>query len=331
MFHGNYGMFYRCVIQVELPPLRGLLARLRAADTWHEAHADLLSDPPRRAEVCAYPQQQQQHAPPQQQQQHAPPQQQQHAPQQQQQHAPQQQVSALEAAVADAKPLSKVSEVADGASRLADAISVREHALARLHNAFVKPGCARPLLELLRDVGWSDEAWPPSDAENEHCCACCTPDDGPRMGPTEAEVTWVGCDSCDAWFHAPCVRVPAHVAASLENFTCPRCARHNNTPYAFGDAPPPRLRRTRRPPVHLVSEILSEAAPVRAVLVTDEFDAVEELLRRGHARQSVPTPSTERRLTRSRPSPDEGWPCHHVMVRRGHAMHDMHYMVEVFS
>ena len=287
MSHGHYGMFYRCVIQVELPPLRGLLARLRAADTWHEAHADLLSDPPRRAEVCAYPQQQQQHAPPQQQQQHAPP--------QQQQHAPQQQVSALEAAVADAKPLSKVSEVADGASRLADAISVREHALARLHNAFVKPGCARPLLELLRDVGWSDEAWPPSDAENEHCCACCTPDDGPRMGPTEAEVTWVGCDSCDAWFHAPCVRVPAHVAASLENFTCPRCARHNNTPYAFGDAPPPRLRRTRRPPVHLVSEILSEAAPVRAVLVTDEFDAVEELL------------------------------------RRGHAMHDMHYMVEVCS
>ena len=29
--------------------------------------------------------------------------------------------------------------------------------------------------------------------------------------------------------------------------------------------------------------------------------------------QSLPTPTTEHRLTRSRPSPDKGWSCRHVM------------------
>ena len=60
--------------KVELPQLQALISRVGAAETWHEAHAELLADTPKRVEVRALESdactQQQQHSP--QQQQHTP-------------------------------------------------------------------------------------------------------------------------------------------------------------------------------------------------------------------------------------------------------------------
>ena len=72
---------------------------------------------------------------------------------------------------------------------------------------FVKPGSTRSLVATLSDAD-ADAAWPPTDDENLSSCACCTPDEQAGAGAGGADDVWVGCDACDAWFHAPCVFVP---------------------------------------------------------------------------------------------------------------------------
>ena len=85
----------------------------------------------------------------------------------------------------------------------------------------MKPGSARALLATLTDAD-ADAAWPPSDAESASCCPCCAPDDPSAPTAGVADV-WVGCDSCDGWFHAACVRVPeAQARGSSE---CPATSR----------------------------------------------------------------------------------------------------------
>ena len=162
--------------------------------------------------------------------------------------------------LACAKPLAKVHEVDVAVSQLASAVKLREGWLGRCAEIFVKPGCETPLLALLQGEAG---AWPPGDEESSHCCPCCSPDQPVPLGgaPSGAEVTWVGCDSCDAWFHAPCARVPDGIAESLESFECPRCAEMRGAAYAFtppGGAPPP-IMRTRRPPPTAVAKLLAEA------------------------------------------------------------------------
>ena len=176
--------------------------------------------------------------------------------------------------IAAAKPLAKVAEVDAASKSLSSALGNLDGWLARCAHAFVKPLCHRSLLEVLRIDFSAEGAWPPTDDENLACCACCTPD----QAGIPAEVTWVGCDACDAWYHSFCVRVPDAVAESLEQFTCPRCAKAAGTPYAFtpeSGLPPPILT-TMRPSLDTAEALLEQA--ISLSVATPEVDAVKALV-----------------------------------------------------
>ena len=101
-----------------------------------------------------------------------------------------------------------------------------------------------------------------------------------------AEVTWVGCDVCDGWFHACCVFVPEAAAEELDQFECPRCCLRRGVAFAFrqpnsllGDGAPrsPPLKRSRRPPLSVVQALTAEAAAQPVAL--EEADAMVSLQR----------------------------------------------------
>ena len=117
-------------------------------------------------------------------------------------------------ALREAKPLLKVEEVGAEAARLSAALEVLDAWLWDAATLFLKPGSERALLATLTDAE-PDAAWPPTDDENKECCACCTPDEAHAAGVAGGEDVWVGCDDCDAWYHAPCVRVPEAQVAAL--------------------------------------------------------------------------------------------------------------------
>ena len=153
----------------------------------------------------------------------------------------------LRRAVVAAKPLIKVVEVSAANGSLVSRIGWLDGWMARAQSTWVKPGSERSLLSLLRDDD-ADVHWPPGDEENLHCCAYCTPDAaavpaapngiasrlGVRPAHEVAEVTWVGCDACDGWFHAVCVHVPEEQATQRH----PRLP-HPIRPPLPGCAPPP--------------------------------------------------------------------------------------------
>ena len=107
----------------------------------------------------------------------------------------------------------------------------------------------RPSVELL------SEGWPPTDEENELCCPCCTPE----RPDVPTQVTWVGCDGCDAWYHSYCVRVPDALVETLEHFSCPRCCQLEGKPYTFSPTVPPPILRTMRPSYAAAAELLERA------------------------------------------------------------------------
>ena len=176
--------------------------------------------------------------------------------------------------VAAAKPLLKVAEVEEACSSLSGALRGLDEWLSRCALLFVKPQCGRPLLAVLRNDTASAGMWPPSDDENLLCCACCTPD---TLG-VPSEVSWVGCDECDGWFHSYCVRVPDAVAETLDSFRCPRCCTLAGAAYAFGSAalPPPILTTMR--PSFRATEALLAAADGASASRTAEACAVRALL-----------------------------------------------------
>ena len=167
---------------------------------------------------------------------------------------------------------------------------------------FLKPGSERPLLATLTDAQ-PDAAWPPSDAENAACCACCVPDEE-AAAAADADDTWVGCDLCDAWFHAPCVRVPEAQVEELASFHCPRCCARQGSAYAFGTPPPP-LKRTRRPPLAKVQQLTAEAATlplaaaeVEGVLALQREADVSPERRRPHCSASRGSTSGRHSITK---------------------------------
>ena len=158
------------------------------------------------------------------------------------------------------------------------------------------------LLALLRDEA-PELDWPPAD----DCCPCCSPDDAAGSDPT---VTWIGCDVCDAWFHAPCVGLGAAEANALDDFLCPRCAAERGAAYAYLEWPPP-LHRTLRPSLAQARELTAEVAAQRdvsaemnaaAATVAAEVEAITALQRDAEAwsarfeaaRHDAPPPTPRR-------------------------------------
>ena len=125
-------------------------------------------------------------------------------------------------------------------------------------------------------------------------------------------MTWIGCDVCDAWFHAPCVGLGAAEANALDDFLCPRCAAERGAAYAYLEWPPP-LHRTLRPSLAQARELTAEVAAQRdvsaemnaaAATVAAEVEAITALQRdaeawsaRFEARATTAPPPTPRRST----------------------------------
>ena len=199
------------------------------------------------------------------------------------------------AALVAVKGLLKVAEVDTLAATLSDALAKRDRWMDDCAALFAKPACQVNLPQLLTShltshltpsrattentEGSSVEAsaWPPTDEENDTCCPCCTPEH-PDV-PTE--VTWVGCDDCEAWFHSYCVCVPAALVETLESYRCPRCCVLSSTSYAFAPRVPPPILRTMRPSCAAVEALLTQACD--ASIVGPEVDAVRSLLARSTA------------------------------------------------
>lgn len=174
--------------------------------------------------------------------------------------------------------LAKVTDVMEPLALLQARLLWIDEWMSRVAIAFVKPGCSRPLRHVLTDEE-PDKAWPPSDHENQHSCACCTPSEAPSE--EDRDVSWVGCDNCDGWFHPVCVAVSEHEAAGIDEYLCPRCCSQRSVPYRpAGPGTParplPALKRTCRPPFREAVQLMTEAdaQPVRI----PEMDALRKLL-----------------------------------------------------
>ena len=98
------------------------------------------------------------------------------------------------------------------------------------------------------DLLGNDGEWSASLA-----CSYCTGND-----PSETAQFMVGCDTCERWYHGPCVSMSKAAADSADTYLCPECAKLANLPYTFGP-PVPAAKRTRRPRLRLVSTLLDEA------------------------------------------------------------------------
>ena len=203
----------------------------------------------------------------------------------------------FDASLHAAKPLLRVAEVAAAAVELGELKSRAHRWLENAVRLFRKPGSQRPLLELLRD-NKADEAWPPGEEEMAYSCPCCisgeeikpisgeeikpiadAPNTPATPPPTAAsELMWLGCDSCNAWFHAPCVGVNDALADSLEHFVCPRCTRQQARVWPFADGSVPALKRTQRPSMSEVRELSAEGAEDPMIRRTAEYAASCELL-----------------------------------------------------
>lgn len=174
-----------------------------------------------------------------------------------------------------AKGLQKVSEVGAAAATLSRGLAAQRAWLDAAGRLFLKQGSAAPLLPLLR----RDDAvlpWPPTDEEASYSCPCCVT--APAGG---AEVTWIGCDACDGWFHAPCVGIADADAAQMDAFECPRCVGAAGRPWPHG--PMPALRRTSRPALAQAEALAAEAKRVWVSL--PEAEALDALLEEAHAWQ----------------------------------------------
>ena len=103
-----------------------------------------------------------------------------------------------------------------------------------------------------------DESAPGSSSTGAAGLAClyCTGNDAATLNRF-----MIGCDKCSRWYHGPCVGVGKAAADSLDDYLCPKCAREEGKPYAFGP-PEPVAKLTRRPGIRSVRCLLSEADDV---------------------------------------------------------------------
>ena len=141
-------------------------------------------------------------------------------------------------------------------STVADKVSSMDRWLKKAGTAFLKRGCAATLLECLTastppELSVLDEEGNASSAGL--ACAYCTGNDAATLNRF-----MVGCDTCERWYHGPCVSMSKAAADAVDTYLCPECAKLAGVPYAFGP-PAPAAKRTRRPRLRLVSTLLDEA------------------------------------------------------------------------
>jgi histone demethylase JARID1 len=173
-----------------------------------------------------------------------------------------------------AKKLQKVSEVGEAAATLSRGLAAQHAWLDAAGRLFLKQGSTAPLLPLLRR---EDAAlpWPPCEEEASHSCPCC-------VAAPAGEVTWIGCDACDGWFHAPCVGIADALASQMDAFECPRCVGAAGRTWPHG--PMPALRRTSRPALAEAEALAAEAS--RVWVSMPEAEALEALLQETRAWQA---------------------------------------------
>jgi len=139
---------------------------------------------------------------------------------------------------------------------VADKVSSMDRWLKKAGTAFLKRGCAVALLECL-SAGTPPELTALDEEGNSSsaglACSYCTGNDAATLNRF-----MVGCDTCERWYHGPCVSMSKAAADSIDTYLCPECAKLANLQYAFGP-PVPAAKRTRRPRLRLVSTLLDEA------------------------------------------------------------------------
>ncbi|ORZ33154.1 PLU-1-like protein-domain-containing protein [Catenaria anguillulae PL171] len=80
-----------------------------------------------------------------------------------------------------------------------------------------------PEVSQLRDLVERYAKYVPS---NEVYCLC--------QKPTTPLLSMVACDSCEDWFHFPCVKVAAKDMRNATGYLCPLCCYKQSEPYPFG-------------------------------------------------------------------------------------------------
>ena len=113
-------------------------------------------------------------------------------------------------------------------STVADKVSSMDRWLKKAGTAFLKRGCAATLLECLTastppELSVLDEEGNASSAGL--ACAYCTGNDAATLNRF-----MVGCDTCERWYHGPCVSMSKAAADAVDTYLCPECARLANLP-----------------------------------------------------------------------------------------------------
>lgn len=126
----------------------------------------------------------------------------------------------------------------------------------RASAALLKRGCTLDMCSAVAGNGHYDLLGDDGEWSASLACSYCTGDD-----PMETSQFMVGCDTCERWYHGPCVSMSKAAADSIDTYLCPECAKLAQLPYAFGP-PAPSLKRTRRPRLRLVCALLDEAQEI---------------------------------------------------------------------
>ena len=138
----------------------------------------------------------------------------------------------------------------------------------RANAVFVKEGCRLTLAECLDGDGHYELATENGGWAVHLACSFCT-----GCSRFETAQFMIGCDSCDRWYHGPCVGVSKAEGDAMNEYACPTCAGQK---YRFGP-PYPVPRKTRRPRRAMVKALMAEAVAIGVEVA--EQTLVGQLLR----------------------------------------------------
>ena len=159
-------------------------------------------------------------------------------------------------------PLMRVLEVDSSVNELRDALNKSQNWLGRAMELFLKPNSQLELLTILNAAIETQYPWPPEELTD--ACPCCSVSPSPQChGSTNLEVSWIGCDMCDTWFHSECVGLTGDAANALQTpFTCPHCVMQGSRSWPHGPAwrlgKHPPLKYTKRPTYEQVTALMAE-------------------------------------------------------------------------
>merc|ERR1719424_2613655 len=103
----------------------------------------------------------------------------------------------------------------------------------RVRETFLKKGCDLELHAAVAGNGHYDLLGEDGEWSASLACSYCTGND-----PAETSQFMVGCDTCERWYHGPCVSMSKAAADAVDTYLCPECAKLANLQYAFGPPAP---------------------------------------------------------------------------------------------